>query len=676
MTDIFLSYNREDAAVARLYADGFAREGLSVWWDATLHSGEAYDEVTEAALREAKAVVVLWSPRSVVSRWVRAEATIADRRKTLVPVTIEPCERPIMFELTQTAELSHWTGDAEDDSWLAFLSDVNRFIAKGGPVAPVIIPSAPAVATAAPFGRLHGKRSFVTVGTGSPAPNDLPKVAVLPFDDLSPDSNVGYFSDGVSEEILATLSRGSDIRTIGKLSSFQFRGSDKARAGRELAATHVLDGSVRREGDRVRITAHLYDTQSGEALWSESFEGALRELIDTQMTIAEAIAGKLRQRFTSRPSQAISPESYDLYLKAKSSEFAYAQQSAALGMLERVTRDAPDFAPAWGLMASTLAHLRLTRPFVEWPALTDQARQAISRARSIDPLEPSALIAEVRLLSPYGDYEVREALLAKMQQVMGNTSAYHFLQAWCLGSVGRLKDAICEAKLSRELDPMRRSVLDFYGVSLYNGGRLAEAREVLLEDHNLAPDNHYTAITLLLCAALLGDRALVDQLLDPERLARYPLRDMEKLVPIAHIELNGDASLASSMATALRQKVLARGCFDALSAEHIARYSTPAECHDLISSLPFGPTGEDASDFVSTNTIYLLLPDWPDVRRDRRFPNLCARLGLAQFWTDRDVWPDCADESGLDYDFRSAMREAAESIAVEPPPLLGVHSVR
>src|SRR6188474_2980496 len=81
--DIFLSYNREDAGEAKAFADAFAREGLEVWWDQTLRSGETYDEVTEAALRGAKAVVVLWSPRSVASHWVRAEATIAHRAKTL-----------------------------------------------------------------------------------------------------------------------------------------------------------------------------------------------------------------------------------------------------------------------------------------------------------------------------------------------------------------------------------------------------------------------------------------------------------------------------------------------------------------------------------------------------------------------------------------------------------------
>ncbi len=112
--DIFLSYNREDQAKARVFAEAFASQGFNVWWDADLKSGEAYDEVTETALRTAKAVVVLWSKKSAASRWVRAEATLADRNKTLVPCMIEACERPIMFELTQTAELGHWRGDASD----------------------------------------------------------------------------------------------------------------------------------------------------------------------------------------------------------------------------------------------------------------------------------------------------------------------------------------------------------------------------------------------------------------------------------------------------------------------------------------------------------------------------------------------------------------------------------
>ncbi|MEP7210767.1 MAG: toll/interleukin-1 receptor domain-containing protein [Alphaproteobacteria bacterium] len=94
--DIFLSCNREDQARAKLFAEAFEGQGFRVWWDVGLRTGEAYDEVTETALRTAKAVVVLWSKKSVASRWVRAEATLADRNKTLVPCMIEPCERPII----------------------------------------------------------------------------------------------------------------------------------------------------------------------------------------------------------------------------------------------------------------------------------------------------------------------------------------------------------------------------------------------------------------------------------------------------------------------------------------------------------------------------------------------------------------------------------------------------
>ena len=127
-TDIFLSYARTDRPVARTFAECLGEEGFTVWWDASLHSGETFDEVIEQKLRDAKAVVVLWSPRSVASRWVRAEATLADRRNKLVPAIIEPCDRPIVFELTHTAELSEWNGDRSDARWRTFVVDLGRLM--------------------------------------------------------------------------------------------------------------------------------------------------------------------------------------------------------------------------------------------------------------------------------------------------------------------------------------------------------------------------------------------------------------------------------------------------------------------------------------------------------------------------------------------------------------------
>ena len=125
-TDIFLSYARQDRGTARLFADGLVAEGFTVWWDASLRSGETFDEVIERNLRDAKAVVVLWSPASVASRWVRAEATLADRRNKLAPAIIAPCDRPIIFDLTHAAELSDWSGDMSDQRWRTFVSDLKR----------------------------------------------------------------------------------------------------------------------------------------------------------------------------------------------------------------------------------------------------------------------------------------------------------------------------------------------------------------------------------------------------------------------------------------------------------------------------------------------------------------------------------------------------------------------
>ncbi|THD61243.1 TIR domain-containing protein [Phenylobacterium sp.] len=136
MPDVFLSYGREDKAAVQRFAEALEAEGFSVWWDSALRSGDAFDQVIEQALAQAKAVLVFWSPRSVESRWVRAEATQADRSGILVPVMIEACKRPIIFELTQTADLAHWRGDRQDKVWRALVDDVRRLVGRAPSAGP------------------------------------------------------------------------------------------------------------------------------------------------------------------------------------------------------------------------------------------------------------------------------------------------------------------------------------------------------------------------------------------------------------------------------------------------------------------------------------------------------------------------------------------------------------
>ena len=332
--DIFLSYSREDAARAKHFADAFAAEGFNVWWDVALRSGEAYDEVTERALREARAVVVLWSPRSVVSRWVRAEATLADRARTLMPAMIEPCDRPIMFELVQTAELSHWQGDRADAAWRAFADHVREFTGKGGTATTKAEPAA------APRRALPTK----------------PSIAVLPFINLSGDPEQEYFADGVVDDIISALARFNQLFVIARSSSFTYKGRrvDYRTVADELGVRFVLEGSIRKAGSRLRISGHLVDAQSGEHLWAEKFDGALEDVFDLQDRITEQVVGAIEPNIQraeivrARRKPVESLDAYDLYLQALPhlNSFTVAGNAPARKLLEQALAITPEYPQA------------------------------------------------------------------------------------------------------------------------------------------------------------------------------------------------------------------------------------------------------------------------------------------------------------------------------------------
>ncbi len=134
--DIFISYARADRAAAQRVAEAFSAAGFSVWWDTELRAGDSFDLRIEKAIRDATAVVVLWSEHSVQSRWVRAEANLGDRLKRLLPALIGPCELPILFELTHTVDLSDWDGSPANEGWRSLLAEARRMVRNSAQTAP------------------------------------------------------------------------------------------------------------------------------------------------------------------------------------------------------------------------------------------------------------------------------------------------------------------------------------------------------------------------------------------------------------------------------------------------------------------------------------------------------------------------------------------------------------
>ena len=345
MPDVFISYAHDDRALARRFADALGAEGLAVWWDDSLRSGEAYDQVIEQALRDASAVVVLWSRKSVDSRWVRAEATLADRNGTLAPAMVEPCERPIMFELMHTADLSGWSGDPHEDAWRAFVADVKRFVERRAPTAA----SSP------------GAASAPTSARAEPPPHSI---CVLPFANMSGDPQQDVLSSGLTEDIITALSRFRQLFVISRTSAFQYK--DKAVGARQVAREfnvhYVVEGSVRKAGSRVRVTVQLIDGQADRHIWAERYDRQLEDIFDLQDEVTAAIVATVSgqveaatgEKAGRKPTENMTAYEHMLAGKLLHHRATRQDNESALAHLDRAIALDPRFAQAHAWRACVL----------------------------------------------------------------------------------------------------------------------------------------------------------------------------------------------------------------------------------------------------------------------------------------------------------------------------------
>ena len=479
-----------------------------------------------------------------------------------------------------------------------------------------------------------------------------PLLAVLPFDNLSEDGALRFFSEGVSEEILQTMARGTSIRLIGRSSSFQFRG-DAKRAGevaRDLAATHLLDGAVRRIGERVRVSVQLIETAGETLIWSDRFDFAIHEVFEEQDRIAELVARALNRTFVrSRRPSGIDPVTYDLYLRGAElcRDIVPESQRQAIALLEVVTQQAPDFADAWGELALARAQARFSRFERRVPGAADERADIAAdaaRARALDPdCAPARLIPFVG--GPLFDFaDHRRRFEAPRPSKLATTASPDISLGVQLLEVGRVAEALEHFRQAELFDPLFQIQILFHALARAAVGPLPVALERL--DFAVArwPFIPFFSALRICWAALLEDWSTVDALMSPDRLARFPLQYRAgEVAAFVEVCRAGDTSPAAF--TRLRDEAFALGKSGLEAVLLFARRLGLAETLALVDAAGGPLVDADAPRRPDDNgPIALFLPFYAEVRRDPLFPTLCARLGLAQHWQASGAWPTCADE--------------------------------
>ncbi len=396
MARIFLSYARDDAELAKQLAGLITSAGHQVWWDREIQGGSHFSSEIDKALREADAVMVLWTEASIKSAWVQDEAAEGRDSGRLVPIVLNGARPPLGFRQYQSIELGHWNGDGEPQQFDALL----RTIEKTG----------------------EAKAETTTPKDEARGPKRRASVCVLPFANMSGDPEQEYFSDGITEDIITDLSKVSALSVVARNTAFTFKGQtvDVKDVAKALGVDHVLEGSVRKAGNRVRITAQLIDGKAGDHLWAERYDRDLTDIFEIQDEISKEIVRALRLKLMPAEEQAIerrgteNAEAYNLYLMARQQwvEGTWGnsrRDEVIIRFCKQAINLDPDYAQAWALMALAQAELRF------WHGRDENPLPAAERALEIDPrlAEPHCVKVrnfEQEARSDQADKELEKAL--------------------------------------------------------------------------------------------------------------------------------------------------------------------------------------------------------------------------------------------------------------------------
>ena len=636
MSDIFISYARSTQDVAERIAVAFRERGYGVWWDEELPAHRAYTDVIEERLRAAKAVVVVWSADAAKSQWVRAEADLARCEGKLVQLNVDSRKLPLLplpFNQIECANLSNWNGDTGAHGWRKVVASVEALLA--GNLA--------AILTSPAYDALAARDNLLVV---------------LAFDNLSTDADLGYFSDGVSEEILYTVARTKGLRVVGKASSFQFRGQDKnaQKVADALGATHVLDGSVRRSGNDIRINVELVDTASLETLWSERYDRPLVDIFALQDEIAGAIAAALHNHFApSRAPVPVAPAAYDLYLQARAvyaQDLTWADQSRCVALLEGAIIQAPDFAQAWG-------RLGLYRG-------GNTAIVAAQRGLELDPDCAISLAALSMTRPPFAQHTEKLELAERAYDLTPDDQIIAGVYVGHLVALGLLMRAceVSEARFAR--DPLSPLVAGGLAIVYRSAGRRSEAIGVADNAIKAFPTANYIKFIRGLIATFDGDIDCAAAMA-ASMSSSGSVQVLQMLVMFERtISAMDPAARTTAIAQFLRRNAPKSYFVDLNIAASLGEADAAMEAllHALRKGRPleFTADNDGRAPPAAHTTSGLFMPNCEVLRRDWRFAEVCVRTGLYDCWLATDRWPDCVAEVSPQYDLKAECAKLADTV--------------
>ena len=525
MADIFVSYARVDRAQVAPVVAALEAQGWSVWWDPEIAPGQEFDRQIARELDAAKAVIVVWTPASVDSRWVRGEAREAADRGVLVPLRFGKARLPIDARAMHTTDLDDWNEDPQSEAFRELSRALGQLL------------SGATTGRAAPS-------SAVTAGGSMPRVPEAMRerrgvsICVLPFANMSKDDEQEYFADGISEDIITDLSKVSALAVISRNSAFTFKGKsiDVPQVARQLKVTHVLEGSVRKSGNRVRITAQLIEAAADSHVWAERYDRDLSDIFALQDEISQAIVSALKLKLFPEEKRAIEQrgtdnvEAYDTYLRARA--LLYKQGPVELRRAMQIFRDVltldPEFVPAWrGLHQAHREAIVYAAESIE-EALAGMAEAA---ARIL-ALEPDAWWSHaLRADQSYDQRKWSEAEIAAAA-ALAAAPASEVDPLWTYGlflaAVGRMEELAHYAQRARRSDPLSLRFSVLLQWALECSDRFAEADEEYLRSKDLSGDRDEVENLAMFRALARGDAAIAKN-----QVRRY--RGYET-VPVAGLE--------------------------------------------------------------------------------------------------------------------------------------------